>query len=265
MNRDHSYLSDLVNSLQARGNYFLFKKAAKEQLNVTEDALKSSIKRLTQKKRIVRLKDGLYLIVPIEYKNVNAPPPEWFIDQLMNAYKAKYYVGLLTAAALHGAAHQQPQIYQVITDKILRPIKVGRVRIMFYFKKEFKDTGIVKRKTSTGYMCVSSPELTAFDLLRYLKQSGHIHHVSTVLAELGEEIDSKKLAEIAIECSQACLQRTGYILDYVDFKNKTKELLKYVHKLPSKYYPLRPDKEWNPEIKNKDWHLYINEELEPDI
>jgi len=30
-------------------------------------------------------------------------------------------VGVLSAAAIHGAAHQQPMIFQVVTDKPTRP------------------------------------------------------------------------------------------------------------------------------------------------
>lgn len=265
MNGDNLHLSDFIDSLQARGRYFLGKAFVKKELNLTHDALNSSIKRLVKKNRLVRLRKGFYLIVPIEYRNIGAPPPEWFTDQLMNAYDAKYYVGLLTAASLHGAAHQQPQIYQVITNKVLRSIKIGRARIVFYFKKDFKDIGISKIKTPTGYMNISNPELTAFDLVRYLKQSGHINHVSTILAELGEKLDPKRLSELFPYVSQGCIQRTGYILEYVGFAQKTKGLLKYIKSLPSKYYPLRADKKWDIEAKNKDWHLYINEQLEPDI
>lgn len=265
MNRDFQHLSHLVDSLQAQGKYFVSKKFMIQSLGISDSALRSSIKRLSQKKRLTRLTNGLYLIVPIEYKNIAAPPPEWFIDQLMKEYGTDYYVGLLTAASFHGAAHQQPQIYQVITNKPLRSIKVGRVRIVFYFKKDFKDVVTAKVKTPTGYMNVSSPELTAFDLIRYLKQSGHINHVSTVFSELGEALDPKELAKVATHFPQACVQRAGYILDQVGFKDKTSFLSKYVHTLPSKYYPLRGDKKWDLEEKNKEWHLYINEELETDL
>jgi len=265
MNGEYHHLSNFIDSFQARGCYFFSKDSIKQHLGVTDDALRSSIKRLVKKKRLIRLKKGFYLIVPTEYRNIGAPPPEWFIDHLMKEYDAKYYVGLLTAASLHGAAHQQPQIYQIISNKLLRPIKIGRASIVFYFKKDFKDTAVAKMNTPTGYICVSSPEVTAFDLIKYLKQSGHINHVSTVLAELGEKIDPKKLSKVAIDFPQACIQRTGYILEYVGFRNKIKYLLEYIHNSPPRYYPLRPDKNWNLENKDKNWHLYINEHLEPDI
>lgn len=229
---------------------------------MTAASFKNSVKRLVQKKRLVRLRNGFYLIVPLEYRNMGAPPPEWFIDQLMKEYQAKYYAGLLTAASLHGASHQQPQVYQIMTNKVIRPLKIGRARILFYFKKNFENLPLTKIKTPTGYMLVSSPELTAFDLVSYLKQSGHINHVSTVFLELSEKLDFAKLCEIAPQFPPACIQRTGYIFDYLGFKSKVEPLLKLVS---SRYYPLRPDKKVNLHNKNKDWHLYINEQLEPDL
>lgn len=262
MNGIHESLSHYIDSLQAKGNYFLLKNNAIQHLNMSFAAFKSSVTRLIKKKRLVRLKNNFYLIVPLEYRNMGAPPPEWFIDQLMKEYGAKYYVGLLTAASLHEASHQQPQIYQVITNKVMRPIKIGRARIHFYFKKNFEGLPLSKIKTPTGYMLVSSPELTAFDLVSYLKQSGHINHVSTIFTELGEKIDSAKLFEVAVSFQYACIQRTGYILDYVGFKNKTKLLLQLVS---PRYYPLRADKKGNFLNKSEDWHIYVNEQLEPDL
>lgn len=262
MSRDRIFLTDFVDSLQASGQYFLLKTQAKEALKVTDEALKGSVARLIKKKRLVLLKKGFYLINPLEYKNVGAPPPEWFIDQLMKEYSARYYVGLLTAASLHGASHQQPQIYQVITNKVLQSIKIGKAYIYFYFKKEVEEVGILKVKTPTGHMNVSSPELTAFDLMRYVKQSGFLNHISTIFTQLGEQINSNKLSKIAPLFPQPCIQKTGYILDYVGFDHKTRRLLRFVQKLSPRYYPLSPDKKWDIKNKNPKWHLYINEDLE---
>ena len=35
-----------------------------------------------------------------------APPPPWYIDDLMRFEDCSYYVGLLKAGELHGATHQ---------------------------------------------------------------------------------------------------------------------------------------------------------------
>ena len=48
-----------------------------------------------------------------------------------------------------------------------------------------------------GTMNISSPALTALDLLRYPQASGGIHHVATVLSDLAEKIDPEQLAAIS--------------------------------------------------------------------
>jgi predicted transcriptional regulator of viral defense system len=261
MNGNIKHLSTYLDALQAEGNYFITKNQMLKELSINEPSLKNSISRLFKKHRLISLKHGLYLIVPFEYRNIGAPPPDWFIDQLMKAHEALYYVGLLSAAALNGAAHQQPQVFQVITNKVLRPIKIGRARIVFYLKKDLKNLPFLQIKTPTGYMAVSTPELTTFDLVSYIKQSGHIHHISTVLLELGEIIDPQKLFNIASHFPQSCIQRTGYILDELGFNKKTKLLLKL---RSPRFYPLRPDQPYSFQQKDTKWNMYINEQLEPD-
>jgi hypothetical protein len=47
----------------------------------------------------------------------------------MEYLELPYYVALLSAAAIHGAAHQKSQEFQVITNKSLRTIHVRGLRI----------------------------------------------------------------------------------------------------------------------------------------
>ncbi len=58
---------------------------------------------------------------------------------------------------------------QVVTDKLLPDIEAGRTRIVFSYRKDMAAVaaGIEDRKTQSGYMKLSSPELTALDLVRY--------------------------------------------------------------------------------------------------
>ncbi|MET0637788.1 MAG: type IV toxin-antitoxin system AbiEi family antitoxin [Chitinophagaceae bacterium] len=65
----------------------------------------------------------------------------------MNSLNKKYYVGLLSAAALYGAAHQQPMEFFVITEKpALRNIKSKKLKINFYVKKQWATEDIIQKK-----------------------------------------------------------------------------------------------------------------------
>src|SRR5207244_10392072 len=68
---------------------------------------------------LFRSRRGFYVIVPPEYRVAGSLPAAWFIRDLMDYLRRPYYVGLLTAPSLHGAAHQAPQEFQVVTDRAL--------------------------------------------------------------------------------------------------------------------------------------------------
>src|SRR5208283_5940758 len=145
------HLSDFVDALQSSGRYTFRRKEALSAMDVSEVALQSAARRLAAKGRICAPRRGFYVIVPIEYREAGAPPPSWFVDDLMKFHGHPYYVGLLSAAALHGAAHQQPQEFQVITSAPLRPIRIGREKIRFFTKKKIAHTPIEKIKGATGF------------------------------------------------------------------------------------------------------------------
>lgn len=102
-----------------------------------------------------------------------------------------YYVALLKAAELHGASHQAVMEFQVVTDRQWKPIRGGRSKLAFYFRKDIESVGqgVEQRKTDTGSMRVSSPALTALDLIRYTHTSGGVDHAASVLNELAVYID----------------------------------------------------------------------------
>ena len=101
-------LSDFVDSLQERGQYTFSRDDALSAMGVSPVALKRAAERLKAKQRLATPRRGFYTIVPLEYRQSGAPPAASFIDQLMRFHDTPYYVGLLSAAELHGAAHQKP-------------------------------------------------------------------------------------------------------------------------------------------------------------
>ena len=131
---------------------------------------------------------------------------------------AKYYVGLLNAAAYRGASHQAVMSYTVVTDKFLRPVKLRGLTINFITKNHFEDvTEIEKVVGLGGYYYISNPELTAIDLVRFPKKSGYLSNVATVLSELSENMNLEKLRKICEKSRTpiTALQRLGYIFDVI--------------------------------------------------
>lgn len=263
---EHRSLADLVDSHQASGRYVLTREQALAALGVSGEALKKAVRRLVDKRRLAVPRRGFYVIVPVEYREAGAPPPSWFIDELMKFHGQPYYVGILSAAALHGAAHQQPQEFQVVTSKQLRPAVAGRARIRFFKKRHVERTPTMATRTETGTMKVSTPEATSLDLLRYLEAAGHLGNVATVLAELAERLDARRLRDVArAEGDLSIAQRLGYLLEHVGHGDVAAALAEWVAGERPRLVALRPDRPSRRAPKDLRWRMRANERIESEV
>ncbi len=188
---------------------------AEDALGVGRGALLDAAERLQRRKALLNPRQGFYVVVPPQFASWGAPPPAWYIDDLMRYEGHAYYVGLLKAAELHGATHQAVMEFQVVSGKRLPKIRAGRNLVVFYFRKDMEAvvTGIEDRKTDTGKMKISSAALTALDLLRYPQASAGIDNVATVLSDLGQKIDADQLAALSVTVERPAVQRLGHLLD----------------------------------------------------
>ena len=206
-----AYAEDLASS----GHICFTRKDAMKALGINHGAFLDAAERLAKKNHIFAPRRGFYVITPTRFLKWGAPPPNWYVDAMMEEAGRPYYVALLKAAELHGAAHQAVMEFQVVTDRQWKTIRAGRSKIVFYFRKNIDaiEAGITRRKTDTGLMRVSSPALTALDLLRYPQASGGLAHAASVLNELAPEIDPEQLRALAPAFERSIIQRLGYILD----------------------------------------------------
>lgn len=260
-----SKFGDFVEALQSEGRYTFTLDQVSHEVEGSMVALQTAIRRLKQKGRLVSPRRGFFVIVPLEYRSTGAPPPSWFIDDLMRHMQRPYYVGLLSAAALHGAAHQQPQVFQVVTNLPTTPLTAGRARVEFFRRRSIERATTLRMTTPTGYMTVSTPETTVFDLLRHVHATGHLSNVATVLEELGEVIDPEKLAAAASLASLSETRRAGYLFQIVGREVLAEALEKVATAYWAKPSLLRPDVSEAGAPLDKRWSLYLNENVEPDL
>jgi predicted transcriptional regulator of viral defense system len=261
----HKKVVDFIDELQSGGRYTFSFDEALEEVDGSEVALRSAIRRLKEKGRLVSPRRGFFVIVPIEYRSTGAPPASWFVDDLMRFLEQPYYVGLLSAAAVHGASHQHPQVFQVMTNIPTASMSAARARLEFFRKRRLERSETIETKTETGTMLVSSPETTVFDLIRHVHASGHLSNVATVFAELGEVVTPEKLASAARAASWPEVQRVGYLLERVGQDALAEPLAAMLGKRRKRSALLRPDSGARGAPFDKRWSLFINEEVEPDL
>lgn len=182
------------------------------------ETLNQVVKRLGRQRRVLSIHKGYYLLIPAQYQVKGILPPALFVDGLMSHLKRPYYVGLLNAAALHGAAHQQPQEYFLFTTfPAMRPTAKRGLRIQYISKEVLPaEQFIESRKVETGYLRVSSPALTAADLVQYNRRIGGLDRAATVLAELADAIMEDAFPPLLLHSVPiAVWQRLGYLLEKV--------------------------------------------------
>ncbi|MBY0544425.1 MAG: type IV toxin-antitoxin system AbiEi family antitoxin [Gammaproteobacteria bacterium] len=134
-------------------------------------------------------------------------------------------------------------------------------------KKQILSNSYQLLNTPTGYMQVSTPEVTGLDLIQYVKGAGHLQHIATVLAELKENLVADRLIEFIVvnKILIPYIQRLGYLLELVEAKSELTQALKqWIEAHKPRVIALRPDKDYQKTEKNSDWRLYINESIEVD-
>jgi predicted transcriptional regulator of viral defense system len=265
-NRTHlsSYLTGLLSS----GRAVFLREEAVRDLGSSPGAFLDAAERLQRRGHLVNLRQGFYVVVPPQYLSWGAPPPSWYVDDLMRHEGRTYYVGLLRAAELHGASHQAVMEFQVVTDKRMPELLVGRSRIAFYYRKDIDavTAGIEDRKTDTGRMKVSSIELTALDLLRYPRATGGIDSIATVLSNLGGKIDPEKLGSLSKLFERSVVQRLGHLLERLGHGDRSTSMFqKLFESTPQAWVELdRTETDLDPIERDHRWRVVVRRAPEVD-
>lgn len=255
---------NFILSRLAQGYYTFSVDNAKRVLGDNKN-VRQSIYRLVRQGWLFLHGKGFYVIIDPQHQGTGFVPVEWFIDDWMRFTGARYYVGLLSAAMQHGASHQKPQQFQIISDMRPQMIEKGAYSISFFHKKAIADACRKQRQSPAGYYWISTPEMTAYDLLRYPKTTQSLNLTETVLQELGEKIDPDRLAALLdIGSEISVLQRLGWMLDQTSWEEKNFQLAGKLRGREPAWRAIRMDLSSEGPRDTK-WHMLVNVEIEADL
>ena len=151
----------------------------------------------------------------------------------------------------------------MIPRRATRPVQAGNVLIRFHGKGPFGHSQTQEIKTPTGILNASTPETTAWDLVRYFKAAGGLENVATVLSELAERLDGSKLRHTLKQHGEIIVaQRLGYLLDKLGRRKLSDGLVDLVKK--STLRPLDPTAPLAGASESRKWNLLINVQVEPE-
>lgn len=256
-------IAELPDALLSEGRYSLTAAEAAELAGVPLAHVYPGLARLRRRGALFSPARGFYVVVPPEYRSWGVLPGELFIDGMMHALGRDYYVGLLTAAATHGASHQAPQVFQVMVDRHVPNRDIGRVRLRFYVNEHLGQMTVEERQVDTGRLRLATRETTLVDLMAHPDEAGGLNNIATVIAAIGD-IDVAELARLATMRSRSLVRRLGWLLDQFRDDLDLQPLREAA--LAAGTYPTRLVRAL-PARGSIDpgWNLQVNASVEPDL
>lgn len=254
-----------IEMIQMNGRLIFTIEDVIQALNKSVTAVHAQLRRLKAKGHIAMPQRGFYVVVPPKYRRLKCLPPDLFIPHLMNYLGEPYYVSLLSAAAYHGASHQAPMAFQIMTARSRRDVECEGVRVSFSARHDVELTSVIERETPTGALRVASAAATAIELVGYPERCGFLDNIATVLAELAESIDDTLLVAEAERAPIAWVQRLGYLLALVDREDLATQLDELLAKRQLFTVALAPWLKMEGVPRDSRWQVAINTEVEPDF
>ena len=258
---------ELADWLIAQGRHFLSTTEAAGILGISTASVPASLERAREAGKLISVTKGGWVPVPAEYRSAGAPPPSHFIHQLMEHLGHPYYVGFLSAAAIHGASHQAPMVFQVVTQARLRERRIGRGRLQFIQRAAASERPRLQHNVPTGRIWVSTPEVTVFDLVDAPQNGAGLSNVATIIGDflIDSSLDPAKLASVGAGYPAATAQRAGYVIDFmageVGAELDTAPLRELV--VDSRYRLLSRSGEGG--HHDPRWHVVVNTRIEHDL
>lgn len=246
----------------SRGQSALTNEQLAELLNVPTTQIRQRLHEPRKRGEWVLPTSGLWIPVPLEYRAWGAPPGIEIIDHMMSFLETDYYIGWLTAAALHGASHQAPQIFQVATSRRVADRTVGRTTFDFVVRRDAGREDVQSRVTRTGRVRVAELPLTMCNVATDIVMSGGMSNVATVLIELSEshEFSVTDLLDEARRHPAAVIRRIGWVLDA--FGSLEQDVLEQLRDAaqggpasPSRLNPLKSAAG----TVDSSWNVYVND------
>lgn len=255
-------IADLPDVLISQGRYWVTASEAAQLAGVPPAHVYPGLQRLRRRGTMFSPTRGLYVVVPPEYRSWGVLPGELFIDAMMRSLGRDYYVSLLTAAAMHGAAHQAPQLFQVMVDRHVADRDIERVKLRFYANEYLDRMAVQERQVDTGRIRLATRETTVVDLVVHPDDAGGLSNVATVITEIGD-LDVPALAQLASLRSRSVVRRLGWLLDSFREDLNLGPLRETAHVETG--YPTRLVRALpSTGPIDADWNLQINSAVEPD-
>lgn len=210
---------------------FGYNEAFKALPGSKEGAIRELLSDMTRRGLLMRLKDGLFYIIPYE-EDAESFVPNWhLIAGYLVSGAAAHYIGYYSALEIHNLITQPSLKEQIVVSKQMRPseIKIKNVRFQFVYHNEKHFFGAKKIWIdSFNKVSCSDLEKTFIDCLFKPEYAGGIVETAKAIYAARDRIKWDKMLDYAIKFdSQAVVKRLGFLLETLGINHEiTGELQK---------------------------------------
>ncbi len=218
---------------------------------------------LTRKKWVLRLKRGLYIIVPLD---IGVKGADSFIMHnfvIASKLAEPYYIGYWSALNYYGFSDQIPNATFIATTTARKELKILDAAYLFVQVSKSGFFGTTAIEIEGEKIRISDRNKTIADCLDHPEYGGGIDEIARSIYFSIEEIDIKKIVSCALQIGNiTIIKRLGYILDACHLLEKYNAALNKV--ALSKGYSLLEPVSPKKGKYNERWLLLVNREIKPE-
>ena len=202
---------------------FDYSEASNALPNSSESALKELLSDMVRRGLLMRIKKGLYYIIPYE-KEPESFMPDWHLLAQPLTKGTEHYIGYYSALQIHNLITQPSLKEQIVVGRQMRPsiLKIKDVDFQFIYHNEKHFFGLKKTWIdSFNRVLCSDLEKTFVDCLFKPDYAGGIVEIARAIYISRDKIKYDKLLDYAERFdSQAVIKRLGFVLETLKIKTE---------------------------------------------
>jgi predicted transcriptional regulator of viral defense system len=243
---------------QDNSSFFSLAKAYELLSGSSKPAVRRLLSDMTERGLLLRLKNGLFCIIPYD-QNPSTYFPNWHLIAEHLAADANFYIGYYSAMEIHSLVTQPSLREQIVVDKQLKPaslkIKGHKFQFIYHNSTHFFGKKYIWIDNFNKVPC-SDLEKTFVDCLYKPDYAGGITEIAKAFFKSKEKIDYEKLLDYCRQFkAQSVIKRLGFLLEILNINNPIIGKLQQLK--TSSFILLEPSYEKKGKLINK-WSIQQN-------
>jgi len=177
---------------------------------------------MTKRGLLMRVKEGLYYVIPFE-QDPKTFMPDWHLLSQYLVSGAEYYIDYFSALQIHSLTTQPNLREQIVVNKQIKPSTLFVKEIPFQFiyhnEKHFFGNKKMWIDSFNRVQC-SNLEKTIIDCLFKPEYAGGVTEIAKAIYKIKDKIDYSKILQYTKHFnSQAVIKRLGFLFELLEIKH----------------------------------------------